>query len=93
MKPEKLASSIDDLIRSATERFSKGIEGFESELYERVITVLKELELDSEGYIKQSASNRSILYRAESVVTDLLPGETLTSLISKSLKRSLPLIQ
>lgn len=86
MKPEKLATSIDEIIRLTIERYSRGINGFESELYDQISTVLKDLELDSEGYIKQSAANRQILYKAESVVSELLPGESFSSIISKALE-------
>ncbi len=85
MSAQELAEEIESIVLSATEVFGEGVEKVQGVLYNRLLSVLKDLELDSEGYIKQSALNRRILYEAENVINEYLPGESLTQMISRSL--------
>lgn len=83
MSAQQLAEEIESLILSSTEDFSFEIEAIQGRIYDRLLGVLKELELDQDGYIKQSASNRKVLYDAENLINEYLPGESLPALVSQ----------
>lgn len=85
MNPEKLAQEIENIILAVTETYAKDIVALQDALYNRLSRILKDLELDSEGYIKQSAANRSILMNAEVALDEMLPGATFTEAVSKTL--------
>lgn len=65
MQPRDLADSIEGLIIAANERYAKAIIGVESKLYDDLVTILRFVDLDSDGYIKQNAGNRQILRAAQ----------------------------
>lgn len=65
MTPHDLADKIEGLIISANDKYAKVIAGVEVKLYDDLVTILKFIETDSEGYIKQNAGNRQILRAAE----------------------------
>lgn len=85
MKPEKLADEIEKIILNVTDAYANDITGLQDSFYNRLIRILKDLELDSEGYIKQSAANRSIMNQAESAINELLPGQAFTEAVSGTL--------
>lgn len=91
MSPEKLADEIERIILLTASNYSDEITSFQEELYNRLVSVLKDLEVDSEGYIKQSSHNRSILSKADEVLSELLPGESFTEAVSRTLE-AIPLI-
>lgn len=72
MTPEQLAAEIENLIVGSSETFSSSIIRAQNRLYNRIIAVLKDLELDAEGYIKQSSVNRRILREAQDVFDTLI---------------------
>lgn len=72
MTPEELAAEIENLIVGSAETFSASIIRAQNRLYNRIIAVLKDLELDSDGYIKQSSVNRRILREAQDVFDNLI---------------------
>ena len=86
MSAKELAAEIEATINSTIEAFSAEIEDFQGYLDRRLLAVLKNMELDSEGYIKQSAANRRVLNDAENLIYDLLPGEKYTSIVSSALR-------
>lgn len=65
MRPHDLADKIEGLIIAANEQYAKAIVTVESKLYDDLVTVLRFVDLDSEGYIKQNAGNRQILRVAQ----------------------------
>jgi hypothetical protein len=85
MSAQQLAEEIEASISSAIGAFSSDIETFQGILDGKLLSVLKNLELDSDGYIKQSAVNRRILYDAENLIYDLLPGSNYTAIVSQAL--------
>jgi hypothetical protein len=85
MSAQELAEQIENLILSITETFSEQVEHLQGTVYNRLLASLKDLELDAEGYILQNAANRRILYQAETLIDELLPGENLTAIVSNSL--------
>src|SRR5688572_14879001 len=85
MKPEKLADEIEKIILAVTDAYAGDIVALQDQIYNRLARILKDLELDSEGYIKQSAANRTILNQAESAIDEILPGKSFTDAVSKTL--------
>lgn len=85
MSAQQLAEEIENLIISTGETFAIEVDRLQSIVYNRLVNSLKELELDNDGFIIQNASNRKILFEAESIIDDLLPGEDLTRIVSNSL--------
>jgi hypothetical protein len=65
MQPHDLADKIEGLIIAANEQYAKSILSVEAKLYDDLVTVLRFVDLDSEGYIKQNAGNRQILRAAQ----------------------------
>lgn len=65
MQPRDLADKIEGLIVAANEQYAKAIIGVEAKLYDDLVTILRFVDLDSEGYIKQNAGNRQILRSAQ----------------------------
>lgn len=65
MQPRDLADKIEGLIVAANEQYAKAIVGVEAKLYDDLVTILRFVDLDSEGYIKQNAGNRQILRSAQ----------------------------
>ncbi len=86
MTPSQLAEEVERLILSYTDLYANQIESLQGTVYNRLIRTLRELVLDDEGYIKQSAVNRSILLQAENELNDLLPGQSFTSSVSHVLE-------
>jgi len=86
LTPSQLAEEIERLILSYTDRYANQIESLQGTVYNRLIRTLRELVLDEEGYIKQSAVNRSILLQAENELNDLLPGQSFTESVSRVLE-------
>src|SRR6186713_2856093 len=91
MKPEKLADEIEKIIIAVTETFASEVIDLQDKIYSALTRILKDLELDDEGYIRQSAANRSILNQADMAVDELLPGRSFTDAVSSTLS-SIPTI-
>lgn len=86
MTPEELAAEIENLIVGSAELFSASMIRAQNRLYNRIIAVLKDLELDSEGYIKQSAANRRILREAQDTFDRLIQDPVYKSAVNSQLK-------
>lgn len=85
MKAEKLADEIEKIILAVTDTYAGEITAIQDQIYNRLARILKDLELDSEGYIKQSAANRSVLNTAESALGELIPGASFVQAVSSTL--------
>lgn len=86
MTPEQLAAEIENLIVGSTENFSASIIRAQNRLYNRIIAVLKDLELDADGYIKQSSVNRRILREAQDVFDTLIQDPVYRSAVNSQMK-------
>jgi len=91
MSPDKLASEIERIVLAVTDNYASEIGEIQTIIYNKLVGILKDLELDGEGYIRQSAANRAILNDAESAINELLPGESFTNSVSKILE-AIPII-
>lgn len=65
MKPETVARKIEEIILREVGLFGNEVILVQKRLYNDFLSLVNQLELDSGGYIKQTAANRSILNRAE----------------------------
>lgn len=65
MSPSKLAESIEGLIIAANETYAAQLIKVQGKLYDDLVTILKLIETDEGGYIKQNAGNRAILRAAQ----------------------------
>src|SRR6188768_1968070 len=65
MTPKQVATSIEGLIISANENYSRQIIGVQNKLYSDLVTILRFVETDADGNILQNAGNRSILRAAQ----------------------------
>jgi hypothetical protein len=85
MTPSKLANDIEKIILAVTDTYASEISGIQNSIYNTLVNILKDLDLDSEGYINQSAANRAILSKAESSLAELLPGSSFIQSVSDTL--------
>lgn len=86
MTPEELAAEIEALIVGSIENLSKEMIIAQNRLYRRIITVLKDLDLDSEGYIIQSSANRRILRKAEAIFDEFIKSPLYLGIVESQLQ-------
>lgn len=85
MSAQQLADRIEATISESIEAFGISVESFQGTLNNKIVSLLKDLELDSDGYIKQSSLNRRILYDAENLIYEMLPGTKFSSVVTEAL--------
>ena len=85
MEPNELADEIEELILSANILFGKSAVKVQNKLYDAIFLKLKDLELDSEGYIKQNANNRKILRDAEAEFDAVIASSGYAKAVEKHL--------
>lgn len=86
MTPKTLADKIEGLIIASNDKYAKAILRVQEELYDNLTLILKELELDNSGYIKQSATNRKILREAQAEFDATLSSSIYKSSLEEHLK-------
>jgi hypothetical protein len=87
MTPEELAIKIEGLVVSANDKFAGQITAIENQLYSRLVRVLKDVEIDADGFINQSAANRKVLNEAISAIDEsFAQGTPYTSAIEQHLE-------
>lgn len=79
MSAKELADSLESLIVSANDQFASNITKIQNDLYSAIVLKLKDIEIDSDGYIIQSAKNRSIIAEAETLIDEALSGKYQTA--------------
>lgn len=85
MKPEVLADSIARAIIDTADNFSVLVADMQEIISDKLLIQLKNLDLDADGYVRQTAANREVLARAEGVVSEYLPGTRLNAALSETL--------
>lgn len=85
MTPDELADQIASLIAGAEQRFTAVIGKIQDSLYRKLSSILKDVSLDSDGYILQNSANRTILRQAEGVFDDVIKSPTYQTAIEESL--------
>jgi hypothetical protein len=86
MTPKRLADSIEGLIVTANEKYASRISRVQNQLYDAMVGKLKDLEIDSEGYIKQNANNRKILREAQNTFDTTISKSIYESALNDHLK-------
>lgn len=86
MTPEELAAEIEALIVGSVEGLSEAMIRAQQRLYRRIITILKDLELDRDGYILQSSANRKILREAETVFDEFIKSPAYVGIVEMQLR-------
>lgn len=85
MDPNNLANDIESFINDANGVFQKSVGSVQNRLYDRVLTTLKDLDVDSRGYIRQNAANRKILLKAQSQFDEIINSASYKNAIQKHL--------
>lgn len=65
MSASELANQIEGLIVEANGKYASRIISVQNKLYADLVTILKFVDLDEQGYIKQNSGNRAILRAAQ----------------------------
>lgn len=68
MTPTELATLLEKLVSSSDKAYTKAITGIQNTLYDDLVVIFKDFELDASGHIKQSAANRKVLREADKTV-------------------------
>lgn len=82
MTPHQLAQEIEDLVMTADGRYVSTIGRVQRALYNQLITDLKNLETDADGYIKQNAANRKVISEASRTINEVFSSPIYTSAVS-----------
>jgi hypothetical protein len=82
MSPKSLAQAIDDLIRETDAAYLIAITRVQDRLHSQIVAVLKDLELDSEGYILQNSANRKIISKANDKINEIFNSNLYTTAVS-----------
>lgn len=85
MTPEELAEAIAQLLAGVEQTFTAAIGRVQESLYRRLSAVLKDLSLDSDGYIQQNSGNRLILRKAEDTFDETIKGPTYQNAVEQSI--------
>jgi hypothetical protein len=68
MKASTAADRIEGLIITGSDTFAGQIVNIQDDLYNRLVVALKDVALDPQGYIEQSAANRKVLSDATDII-------------------------
>lgn len=82
MTPETLATAIDQLILNADSRYAAALGRIQVDLYNQLTSILSGLELDADGYIKQSSVNRKVLSEADRKIQEVFSSSLYTTAVS-----------
>ena len=86
MTPQNLATTIEGLIVTANDRYAKQIIGVQNKLYNDLVNLLKFIDVDDDGNIKQNAGNRSILRAAQNQFDKTINESVYQSAVENHLK-------
>lgn len=85
MTASKLADSIEGLIVAANETYAAQLIKVQGKVYDDLVTILKYIEADEGGYIKQNAGNRAILRAAQNQFDKTIQGSIYQSALESHL--------
>lgn len=86
MSPQDLAKAIDELIEIADSRYTKNITTLSKDLYNQLAVILKDLEVDRDGFILQNAANRRILTEVNSKVNEVFRSAFYVGVVNNYVK-------
>jgi hypothetical protein len=82
MNPDELATNIDTIVGAADARYTNAIARVQKDLYNQLSVILKDLELDPDGYIKQNSANRKVMSKAEAKIQEVFSSSLYTAAVS-----------
>jgi hypothetical protein len=82
MNPDELAKLVEELIFNADTVYGRQITRIQNALYADVLVILKDLKLDPDGYILQSAENRKLLDQADTKIYEVFRGVLYNKVVS-----------
>ena len=82
MSPQALAKAIDELISLTDARYARNISSVNRDLYNQLTIILKELEVDRDGYILQNTANRKILQSANFKIEEVFSSPAYVGAVS-----------
>lgn len=82
MNPDELANNIDTIVGAADARYTNAIARVQKDLYNQLSVILKDLELDPDGYIKQNSANRKVMSKAEAKIQEVFSSSLYTAAVS-----------
>ena len=85
MTASKLADSIEGLIIASSETYAGALVKVQSKLYNDLVEILRFVDVDDNGYIKQNAGNRAILRTAQSQFDKTIQGSVYQSALETHL--------
>lgn len=91
MTANQVAERIEGLIIDGNKEFTAAISGVQNRLYSDLVTILKFLDVDENGYIKQNAGNRQILRAAQKRFDETIQKSGYQDIVGDQL-RSVPRI-
>lgn len=86
MTASKLADQIEGLIVEANGVYAGRILSVQNKLYNDLVTILRFVDLDDQGYIKQNAGNRAILREAQNQFDKTINASGYQSALENHLK-------
>jgi hypothetical protein len=86
MTPETLARELETLLNSAGDVYSAELIKVQNKIFNDLLIHFKSLELDDEGYIKQTAENRRILNKAQDVFDESIQNSPYQKALEKHLQ-------
>lgn len=85
MTASKLADSIEGLIIASSETYASALSRVQNKLYADLVEILRFVEVDDSGYIKQNAGNRAILRAAQNQFDKTIQGSVYQSALETHL--------
>ena len=85
MTASKLADSIEGLIVASSETYAGALTRVQTKLYDDLVEILRFVDVDEQGYIKQNAGNRAILRTAQNQFDKTIQGSIYQSALEQHL--------
>jgi hypothetical protein len=86
MKPDQLASNIENIILKAIQDFDEGLASSQVNAYNKLIALMKEISIDSKGLIKRTAANVKVLKGITKALNETLLTPTYKARVAKYLR-------
>jgi len=83
MTPEQLSSRLEDTIGSAVDKIVKVSVGKQDDVYQRISTLVRDLEIDSNGGVKQSVKNLNAIGKVKAEIEKIFREKGYLSEVKK----------
>lgn len=86
MTPDELGNNVELKIIKGVDTFKEGLEKTQSNVYKRLLGLIKELATDNRGHIKRTAKNITIIHRINRELGNTIITDTYKSRVGDYLK-------